>query len=449
MADSISLNLSKLFAAAAGANGLAEDDLGAEAAAAAFDAFEHRRSTGEVGFADLGEREDLAAGCREAAALVRAEASDFLHLGIGGSALGPRAILRALSHPQRNLLPPARRDGPRIFFVENVDPESLAAIRDVIDPSKTWINVVSKSGGTVETIGQWLVVRRWIEEAVGPEKARERTILTTDPEKGLLRRMAREEGMRTLEVPSNVGGRFSALTPVGLLSSAVAGIDPSEILEGARSMAARCTSGRIGDNPALHLAASLHALDVRKGRRTHVLMAYADALADTADWYCQLWAESLGKRYESEGEQVFTGPTPVKAVGAIDQHSQLQLYLEGPQDKVIVFLGVRRFREELEVPSGDGLPPEIAYLGGHGIGEILDVERRATEEALLRNGRPSATILLEELTPQAIGALYQLWELTTAYAGELYGVNAYDQPAVELGKRIAQRVLSRSGGQGT
>jgi len=445
MTRPITLDLSKLFAAAVGANGLAEEDLDPRAASAAFSAFERRRAAGEVGFADLGEREDLAASCREAAALVRAEATDFLHLGIGGSALGPRALLRALGHPQRNLLSPERRNGPRVFFVENVDPESLAALREVIDISKTWVHVASKSGGTLETLGQWLVVRRWLEDAVGAQKARQRTILTTDPERGLLRRLAREEGIRALEVPPNVGGRFSALTPVGLLPIAVAGIEPAEVLAGARSMAGGCARGQIDGNPALRLAAALHALDLGKHRGTHVLMAYADALADTAEWYRQLWAESLGKRYEADGRQVFTGPTPVKAVGAVDQHSQLQLYLEGPQDKVILFLAARRLREEVPVPAGDPLPAEVAHLAGHGIGEILDVERRATEEALLRNGRPSATILLEGITPDAMGALYMLWQLTTAYAGELYGVNAYDQPAVELGKRIAHRVLSRGG----
>ena len=441
MTGHLKLDLTRLFSSALGSKGLGAADIDPAAARRAFEAFERRRSSGEVGFAELSRRQDLAKGCSELAEEVRREATDFLHLGIGGSALGPRSLVRALAHPLHNLLSPSRRNGPRIFFVENVDPGSLAGLRDVIDLSRTWVHVASKSGGTVETLSQWLVIREWLESSVGKKEAARRTIFSTDPEKGLLRRIAREQGVRTLEIPANVGGRFSALSPVGLFPLAVAGIDPAGALEGAQAMDERCACGEPEENPALALASALHAFDVRKGRRIHVLMAYADALADTAEWYRQLWAESLGKQSGQEGRETFSGPTPVKAVGAIDQHSQLQLYLEGPEDKVVIFLGVSDLGEEVSVPSREDIPAEAGYLAGHGIGEILEVERRATEESLERHGRPSASILLERLDAAAMGALYQFWGLVTAYAGELYGINAYDQPAVELGKQLARRAL--------
>ncbi len=441
MTGHLTLDLTRLFSSVVGTKGLDAADIDPAAARRAFEAFERRRSAGEVGFAELARRKDLARACSELAEEVRAEASDFLHVGIGGSALGPRSLVRALAHPQHNLLSPSRRNGPRIFFVENVDPESLAGLGEVIDLSRTWVHVVSKSGGTVETLSQWLVIREWLESSVGKVEAARRTIFNTDPERGLLRRIAREQGVRALEIPANVGGRFSALSPVGLFPLAVAGVDPARVLEGAQAMDEKCASGNPDENPALRLASALHAFDVRMGRGIHVLMAYADALADTAEWYRQLWAESLGKRREQEGRVTFSGPTPVKAVGAIDQHSQLQLYLEGPEDKVVIFLGVSTLRDEIKVSRGEGIPAEAGYLAGHGIGEILNVERCATEESLKNHGRPSASILLERLDPAAIGALYQFWGLATAYAGELYGVNAYDQPAVEFGKQLARRAL--------
>lgn len=443
MRDQLTLDLSRLFASAIGPNGLDPGDMDASAAKRAFEAFERRRASGEVGFADLGTRDDLAETCGARAEEIRDEASDFLHLGIGGSALGPRALVRALCHPRRNLLAPERRKGPRIFFVENVDPESLAALKEVIDPSRTWVHVVSKSGGTVETLSQWLVIRAWIESKVGKKEAARRTVITTDPGKGLLRRIASEEGIHALEVPPNVGGRFSALSPVGLLPVAVAGEDPSAILAGARALDAACAGAIMEENPALRMAAALHALDVRKGRGIHVLMAYADALADTAEWYRQLWAESLGKRRQEGGGETFTGPTPIKAVGAIDQHSQLQLYLEGPQNKVVTFLSAARPRTEEKVPDAGAGLAEVSYLGGHGIGEILELERRATEESLVRHGRPSAAVLLESVDAATMGALFQFWGLVTAYAGELYGVDAYNQPAVEMGKQLARESLGR------
>jgi glucose-6-phosphate isomerase len=237
-----------------------------------------------------------------------------------------------------------------------------------------------------------------------------------------------------------VGGRFSALSAVGLLPAAAAGADVVELLAGAAAMEARCRTPATSENPALLYAAALHLMDRRKGRHIHVLMPYADALRDTGDWFVQLWAESLGKRSE-------VGPTPFRAVGATDQHSSMQLMMEGPHDKVVTFVRVAQPRADVSivVPQIYAGYAEIAYLHGHTMGELIEAERRASEAALRRAGRPTVSIELPRLDAHAMGELLMLLELATAYAGGLYGVNAFDQPGVEAGKRYAQGLLGRPG----
>ncbi|MGB8932506.1 MAG: hypothetical protein WCC48_14785, partial [Anaeromyxobacteraceae bacterium] len=228
--------------------------------------------------------------------------------------------------------------------------------------------------------------------------------------------------------------------PVGLLPAAAAGVDVTALLDGAGAMEARCRSGSVLENPALLLAATLHLSDVKRGKRIHVLMPYADALRDLADWFVQLWAESLGK-----SEQV--GPTPLRAVGATDQHSSVQLMMEGPKDKVVTFVRVAKPRVDvrIKVPDLYREHAEFAYLDGHTMGELIDAELTSTEAALRHAGRPTIRITLPRLEPRAVGELMMLLELATAYAGGLYGVNPFDQPGVEAGKRYAQGLLGRPG----
>jgi glucose-6-phosphate isomerase len=241
-------------------------------------------------------------------------------------------------------------------------------------------------------------------------------------------------------VPANVGGRFSALSAVGLLPAAAAGLDVPALLDGAAAMEARCRSADPAANPALLYAATLYLLDQKRGRRIHVLMPYADGLRETGDWFVQLWAESLGKSPD-------VGPTPFRAVGATDQHSSLQLMMEGPHDKVVTFVRVLHPRADISLTVPEGYRPhaEIAYLDGHTMGELIEAERRSTEAALRRAGRPTATITIPRLDPRSVGELMMLLELATAYAGGLYGVNAFDQPGVEAGKRYTQGLLGRPG----
>ena len=438
--DRLKLDVNGCFDAAAG--GLDRADLAAlaPAARAAFDAFEARRKSGELGFAELPAD---AAGADAAVRLARELAGRFenlLVLGIGGSSLGGRAIVSALAHPFHNLLPRERRGALRIFFPDNSDPATFEALLGTLDLAETCFATVTKSGGTAETMAQHLALRERCLARFGEEGYRERCVLVTDPANGALRAIAGAERLRALSVPANVGGRFSALSAVGLLPAAAAGVDVAELLAGAAAMEARCRSGTAGENPALLYAAALHLLDRKKGRRIHVLMPYADALRDAGDWFVQLWAESLGKRPD-------VGPTPFRAVGATDQHSSLQLMMEGPHDKVVTLVRVTHPRADvsMNVPPVYAAHAEIAYLHGHTMGELIEAERRATGAALRKAERPTISIELPWLDARAVGELLMLLELATAYAGGLYGVNAFDQPGVEAGKKLAQGLLGRPG----
>ncbi len=438
--ERVSLDVNRCFEPAAGGLERVELDVIAPAARSAFEALEARRRAGEVGFPDLPADRPAAEATTKLARELSSSFENLLVLGIGGSSLGGRAIVSAAAHPFHNLLPRERRGGMRVFFPDNSDPATFEALLDTLDLTETCFATVTKSGGTAETMSQHLALRERCIARFGMDGYRDRCVLVTDPAKGALRAIARAEGLRALSVPANVGGRFSALSAVGLLPAAAAGVDVEALLAGAASMEARCRAGSLTENPALLYAAALHLLDVRKGRHVHVLMAYADGLRDFGDWFVQLWAESLGKRPD-------VGPTPFRAVGATDQHSSLQLMVEGPNDKVVTLVGVRRPRADvsLSVPQDYRAHGEIAYLDGHTMGELIEAERAATEAALRRAGRPTASIELPRLDARSAGELLMLLELAAAYAGGLYGVNAFDQPGVEAGKRYAQALLGRPG----
>jgi glucose-6-phosphate isomerase len=248
-----------------------------------------------------------------------------------------------------------------------------------------------------------------------------------------------------LPVPENVGGRFSVLSPVGLLPAAVCGVDVDALLAGAADMEARCRSPRLSENPAGVLAALLHHADRTQGRPIHVLMPYSDRLRSVAFWFQQLWAESLGKARTVSGEPTVTGPTPVAALGATDQHSFLQLLMEGPGDKVVLFAEVEDHGPDDVIPKRHQEIKELAYLGGHTLGELINTERRATAEALRLEGRPNATLFMPRIDEGTLGQLLMLLQVATVYAGALYGVDPLDQPGVELSKRLTYGLMGREG----
>ena len=409
---------------------------------------EAERASGALGFFDLPDDRRLHQQTLDYVKSIRARGgaeslTDVVVLGIGGSALGPIALRTALRPPQWNLLDDAARGGqPRLHVLDNVDPANISALIGRLDPRRSLFVVISKSGGTAETMAQYLVIRAWLNGALGEAGARERLVLVTDPQKGALRAIARAEGIAALEIPANVGGRFSVLTPVGVLPAALIGIDTAALLAGAADMRDRCASDDLAKNIAGTWASLQYLADTKHGRHVQVLMPYSDALRDMAAWYVQLWAESLGKHRTAGDAGV--GPTPLGALGATDQHSQVQLFMEGPGDKTVTFIGVTEGEGDVEIPRLHADIPELAYLGGHRLGELLDIERRATAGALARRGRPNMTLTLDRVDPFHLGGLFMFLELATAYAGRLYGVNAFDQPGVELGKQFTYAMMGRA-----
>ncbi|MEL7608220.1 MAG: glucose-6-phosphate isomerase [Bacillota bacterium] len=379
----------------------------------------------------------------ESAKSVRERFDAFVVLGIGGSALGPLAVHQALRHLRYNELPREERGGPRLYIEDNVDPERMASLLDVIDVKRTMFNVISKSGSTSETMAQFLIVIKLLKEALGEEYA-DHVIVTTDANKGNLIPIAREAGMKTFFVPDGVGGRFSELCPVGLLCAAICGIDIEELLAGAAYMEEICGEKDVRKNPA-YMMAALQVIAMESGHNISVMMPYADSLKYVADWYAQLWAESLGKKYDLDGRVVHRGQTPVKALGVTDQHSQVQLYTEGPFDKVITFLGVDRYRDEVEIPHGYEHIKDISFLCGHTLNELIQTEQAATEYALLRSGHINMRIVLPEVNAFTVGQFLYLLEMQTAFAGELLNVDAFDQPGVEEGKQAAYALLGKPG----
>ena len=404
-------------------------------------AVESRRLSGELGFLDLPSDRTLIAQVLDFAVAASGRYRDVVILGIGGSALGPVALRNALRPPFWNALSDDERDGaPRLHVLDNVDPVTVGAVLGRVRLAETLFLVISKSGGTAETMSQYLIVRDRLTQAGLPLAGH--LAFVTDPAKGALRPIASAEGIPALDVPPNVGGRFSVLSAVGMLPAALIGIDVEAVLAGAGDMVRRCASDDLAANPAGAYAVLQWLADTQAGLGVHVLMPYSDPLKDVAAWFVQLWAESLGKRHPS-GRHV--GPTPLPAVGATDQHAPVQLFMEGPVDKTVTFVAVRVPPADIAIPGAHADVPDLAYLGGHSLWELLNAERRATTGALAARGRPSMTIELERIDPWHLGSLMMFLEIATAYAGALYGIDAFNQPGVELGKRYTYGIMGRPG----
>lgn len=361
---------------------------------------------------------------------VKKKFKNFVVLGIGGSALGPIAVQQALSY--------GKDSGVKLFVEDNIDPENMRRLLNM-DMEKTMFNVISKSGKTSETMAQFMAVADVLNKK--GLKLKDHCIATTDAKNGNLVKIAEKEGLKTFIIPDDVGGRFSELTPVGLLAAAVCGIDIKTMLEGAAYMDAICSEEK---NPAA-MFAMLHVLGMKKGVCISVMLPYADSLKYISDWYAQLWAESLGKKRSNSGKDVYAGQTPVKALGVTDQHSQIQLYTEGPFDKIVTFLKVENFRCETNIPAAFEYVEDLSFLGNKTFNQLIEAERSATEYALVKAGRPNITITLEEVNEFTIGALLQFFETATAYAGEMLDINAFDQPGVEEGKIATFALMGKKG----
>ena len=407
-------NMMKKFV---GHDGFTDADLAREkeAAADAFDYVCDNRGKGMMGWTELPYNqkeivEDIIATAKD----VRRKFKYFVVLGIGGSALGPIAVFNALCHLHYNDLAPSKRKGPKFYVEDNVDPERMAALLDVIEPEKTCFNVITKSGATSETMTQYLIVNDILKKALG-DRASENIIATTDAVKGNLIKLAKQNGYKTFCIPDGVGGRFSELCPVGLLPAAVLGIDIKAMLAGAAYMDGVCNKPSVAKNPALACAV------------------------------LQVMAMRNGKNVTLDGKPCNVGQTPVKSLGVTDQHSQVQLYTEGPFDKVVTFLSVGNYRTEVKIPHGCEDIPDVAFLGGHTMNELITAENKATAYALTKAGRQNYTIDIPEVNAFTLGELMFLFELQTAYAGAMLNIDTFNQPGVEAGKQATYALLGKRG----
>ena len=393
---------------------------------------------------NLGYSEETVWYVKEFASMVENRFDNILVLGIGGSALGGLAVTEALLKPYWNLLTTEQRKGlPRIFFLDNIDPDSINGLLEILDLKKTLVNVITKSGSTAETMSQYMIVKNMLEKEL-QDDYRKNIVVTTDKNVGILRQLADQEGYKTFVIPDDVGGRFSVFSAVGLLPFALVGIDIDELTNGIKDMDLALKNTDIHENIAAQNALIHYLMDTKKGKNISVMMPYSSRLKYVSDWYTQLWAESLGKEFDIDGNRVNVGPTPIKALGATDQHSQIQLYNEGPNNKLITFIRVENFDTTIEIPKIFEYTG-IGYLGGKTINDLINAEADSTRVALSDYSRPTITISMDRINPYNLAQLLYMLEVQTAIAGELYHINTFNQPGVEQAKNYTYALMGRSG----
>ena len=358
--------------------------------------------------------------------------TDVVVLGIGGSALGARAIRQAFACTSKSKV--------SVHILDNIDPALFSVLLQKIHPQKTLVIAISKSGETVETMAQLFILIKEFHKLIGTKAMDKHFVFITTTGSGALYQLSRKYGIPVLPIPQNLGGRYSVLSPVGLFPASFMDITVSDFVDGGRKIRDVFMKNKglnIGE-----IAAVYYLMHRQLNKNIMVFMPYSSLLTDFTEWIAQLWAESLGKKHSRDGKEVYSGSTPVRALGVTDQHSQLQLYKEGPADKLITFIEIAKTtakeRKIAPVP-----PVDIEY--GHLFGKTLDVllhaEMNATRMSLINSARPSVTISLPELTPKILGELFVFFELLVVFVGYLYQINPFDQPGVEEGKRILKQLL--------
>ncbi len=444
----ITLDSSNLMAHMVGdASGIKPAELKASErpALAALTAFHKAVDQGLYGFPHLPFQAKL---IKEIQAYAQKHAGSFDTLcvvGIGGSALGLWALDCGLRgpHPIQGEHSATR---PRIAILDNVDPVFVEGALATMRPKRTHVVVIAKSGATAETVATFLIVRDWMQQALG-RKAAERITVVTSEGRGDLKVLATRENYATFHIPDNVGGRFSVLSAVGLVPAALAGLNIARIAKGAAEMTTLSWKMDLAENVALQSARLQHIVWTAKSKSLQVAFPYANRLWGTAFWFRQLWAESLGKAKNRAGELVNIGQTPVAALGTTDQHSQVQLYMEGPNDKTFRFWTVDKPAASGRIPKDKPGLEGFDYLAGQSLAKLIDAERRATAAALTEQSRPNCTFALSKLDEEHLGAFLQLMEFETAFLGEMLDINAFDQEGVELGKKFTFALIGRKGFQ--
>jgi len=420
-----------------------EFEAGKKAALAALKSFRALSDAEKYGFAHLPFNQDLNP-ILELAAKLKGSYDTVCLVGIGGSALGPWAVDCALRGPH-----PIQKkhdaSNPRLVILDNVDPMFMEDALASMNPKKTIVLVVTKSGSTAETTSTFLLVYDWLKAGIGEKKAPGRVIAITTDGKGDLDGLAKQQGFATFYIPQNVGGRFSVLTPVGLVPAALTNVDIKAMMKGAAAINKLAWDEDLEKNIALRAALVHYLLLTKKGKSIQVAFPYSNRLWGMAFWFRQLWAESLGKAKDRQGNVVHAGQTPIAALGATDQHSQVQLYIEGPNDKLFTLYRVNRFDTMAKIPATKVGFESFDYLAGQSLGKLIDAECRATAAALTESERPNCAFVIDRVDAEHVGAIFQLLEFETAFAGELLDIDAFDQEGVELGKKLTYGLMGRKG----
>jgi glucose-6-phosphate isomerase len=348
-----------------------------------------------------------------------------LFIGIGGSSLGPMCLIDSLKHLSTTHI--------QFHFFENPDPIDWTYRIKNLNPHETFVCVVTKSGTTYETLSIFMLAYDWLKRSLGPNQAAKQTVAITDPGRGELLEFAQKENIATLAIAPSVGGRYSVFTPVGLFAASLAGLNVEQFLAGAKKIRDYCEKATPEKNLFITWTHALHSLEVT--HPTHVMMPYSTPLRLLANWWVQLWAESLGK----DGK----GFTAIPSLGAIDQHSMLQLLRDGPNNKVIWFVNVQDFKVKVPVPSLNFKVKSFDLLEGQELGSILDTEFRAVQKVMTNQKRPHLQIQLDSISEESMGACFFIFSMLTAYMGEVLHVNPFDQPGVEEGKVYIRETLVR------
>lgn len=444
---SIQYDPTNLSAALVGAaHGLAPEEIekAAPRATEALEGFRRSFEEGRYGFPALPFDKPVISEIAGYAKQVAGQYETVCVVGIGGSALGAWALDCGLRGPHP-VQPAHSVKNPRLVILDNVDPVFIRNALASMNPKRTLVIPIAKSGSTAETMATFLVVHAWLKDALGAKKALRHLAVVTSEARGDLKQFAFANKLPTFHLPDNVGGRFSVLSAVGLLPAALTGVNIKKLCQGAAAMTARCWSRDLNENPALRSALHHYLIWTLKKRSIHVMFAYANNLWGIAFWFRQLWAESLGKAKNRKGKVVNVGQTPVAALGATDQHSQVQLYMEGPNDKVFTFLAPAQWESAGKIGTQKTGYDSFDYLAGQSLAKLIDSERLATAAALTANGRPNCTITLDRVDEAGLGALLQFFEFQTAFMGELLNIDAFDQEGVELGKRFTFGLMGRAG----
>lgn len=381
---------------------------------------------------------------KEYAAMTKGRFDNMLVLGIGGSSLAGKAICESLLPPFWNSRTYEERDGfPKIFFMENIDPDRISALLGILDLKKTLVNVITKSGQTAETMAQFMIIKDRLEKELGDDY-RMNVVVTTDNQSGILRQLANQEGYKTFVFPDDVGGRFSVFSPVGLLPAAIAGLNIDEIIKGVKDMDVILKNTDIRFNIAAQNALIHYLADTKLGKKISVMIPYSSRLKLFGDWYVHLWSESLGKEFDREGNRVNAGQTALKSIGCSFQHTQLQLFTEGPDDKIFTFVKIGKFDTELEIPKIFEYTG-VNYLGGKTVNNLLNAELQATVTTLTDFSRPNVMITVPEINEYSIGQLLYFLQIQTAITGELYNIDTFSQPGTDRSKDYTYALMGRSG----